>query len=949
MTAVLYPPGSLVSARGREWVVLPTEEDDVLRVRPLTGNDDDATGLFLPLERNAIKPATFAWPSETDVGDMAGALLLADAARLKLRDGAAPFRSLGRISVVPRPYQFVPLVMALRQDPVRLLIADDVGVGKTIEAALIARELLDRGLARRLAVICPAHLCDQWEQELREKFAIETAVIQPARIGRLERELPRPDVSIYAHYRHLVVSIDFIKTDRNRGHFLRNAPDLVIVDEAHMAARPGGVSERALQQRFDFLSELAKPDRHLILVTATPHSGIEASFRSLLGLLNPAFDITAPNAPAELDRRMLLPYVVQRRRGDLEERWLGADRPFPKRESSEETYSLSPEYRALYTAVLDYCREIVAGGDGLRAQQRRVRYWAALALLRCVLSSPDAAASVLGERLRRLGDEGNPAFESAEEVDVAFRPQVLDPLDDEASGDYAPTAPLDESWPELSDAERRRLNGFIARARALAGPAHDAKLAKLAAIVARQLQAGRRPIVFCRFIATAEYLQAQLRGLTALFPDVVVSAVTSATGGDEARRQRIEDLLQHERRVLVATDCLSEGINLQEHFDAVIHYDLPWNPNRLEQREGRVDRFGQPKSTVETVLLYGADNEVDLVVLDVLIRKGNTIRARLGISVPVPYESEQVIGALVETILLRRSHGGLQMALDLADPRVSRLHSEWDAAAEHESRNRTYFAQHGINPDEVAAEIEATDPVLGNAATIESFLRATSQRLGGDLRPLPKRAAFTLDPGEARLALQERTRLAFPIEITFDRRADDRAEYVGRTHPLVEGLADHVLGRALAAEPDPLFARAGALFTRNVARRTAVVLLRIRYSLRERVEGFAEEVVVAAFTGGGQGITWLEPLADAGRGLLEAVAPAANISISERAEQVRWALDQLRRDPAWFQPIVEARVAQLQASHTRLRKLARAAKLEVRPHTPPDVLGCYVLVPTGGR
>ena len=103
-------------------------------------------------------------------------------------------------------------------------------------------------------------------------------------------------------------------------------------------------------------------------------------------------------------------------------------------------------------------------------------------------------------------------------------------------------------------------------------------------------------------------------------------------------------------RVLVATDCLSEGVNLQEHYNAVVHYDLPWNPNRLEQREGRVDRFGQSKAVIKTVLLYGADNEVDLVVLDVLLRKARAIRQSLGISVPVPAESEQVVNALVNSV-----------------------------------------------------------------------------------------------------------------------------------------------------------------------------------------------------------------------------------------------------------------------------------------------------------
>ena len=127
-------------------------------------------------------------------------------------------------------------------------------------------------------------------------------------------------------------------------------------------------------------------------------------------------------------------------------------------------------------------------------------------------------------------------------------------------------------------------------------------------------------------------------------------------------------------RVLVATDCLSEGVNLQEHYDAVVHYDLPWNPNRLEQREGRVDRFGQVKPIVKTVLIYGSDNEMDLVVLDVLLRKARTIRQRLGISVPVPVDSEQVVNALVDSVLLRGRRQARQLTLALEDASVSRLH-----------------------------------------------------------------------------------------------------------------------------------------------------------------------------------------------------------------------------------------------------------------------------------
>ena len=178
-----YAPGALVRARSRDWVVLPPDEPDVVRLRPVDGSDAEAVGIYLPLEQESLKPSEYALPAPELAGDFTGSLLLRDAVRLSLRSGAGPFRSMGRLSVVPRPYQFVPLIMALRLDPVRLLIADDVGVGKTIEAGMIARELLDRGVIRRIAVLCAPHLCEQWEEELRTKFNIDTAVVQSSRIG----------------------------------------------------------------------------------------------------------------------------------------------------------------------------------------------------------------------------------------------------------------------------------------------------------------------------------------------------------------------------------------------------------------------------------------------------------------------------------------------------------------------------------------------------------------------------------------------------------------------------------------------------------------------------------------------------------------------------------------------------------------------------------------------
>src|SRR5512139_828960 len=166
-TATLSKPGTLIHARGREWVVLPESSDDLLMARPVGGLDEEITGILPAVE--PVESAAFQLPTRDDVGDFASGQLLREAARLSTRSAAGPFRSFARIAAEPRPYQLVPLMMALKLDPVRLLIADDVGIGKTIEASLIARELLDRGEIKRVAVLCPPQLAEQWVGEMRAR------------------------------------------------------------------------------------------------------------------------------------------------------------------------------------------------------------------------------------------------------------------------------------------------------------------------------------------------------------------------------------------------------------------------------------------------------------------------------------------------------------------------------------------------------------------------------------------------------------------------------------------------------------------------------------------------------------------------------------------------------------------------------------------------------------
>lgn len=933
-----YLPGALVRARGRDWVVLPPEESDVVRLRPVDGSEAESIGIFLPLEPDALTSSEYQPPDPELAGDFTGALLLRDAVRLSLRSGAGPFRSMGHISVTPRPYQFVPLIMALRLDPVRLLIADDVGVGKTIEAAMIAREFLDRGLIRRIGVLCAPHLCEQWEEELRTKFNIPTAVVQSSNIGRLERGLPRGDVSLYQHYRHLVASIDFVKSDRNRQWFLDNAPDFIIVDEAHTAARPRGDQHGVVQhQRYALVRDLVRdPQRHMILTTATPHSGIEDSFRSLLGILDSEFDLPEES---NLPRAKLVPHLIQRKRSDLQ-RWLGVDTPFPERESVERSYQMSAEYHKLFRDILAYCREYVST-DGMTNQRQRVRYWAALSILRCVLSSPMAARATLENRRPSLSERHNGAV-----PDEAFGLQLMDSADEDQATDYVFTAPMDDLDASLNEREVRRLDSFLRRADALAGPDRDFKVTEAIHAVSDLLSQGHSPIVYCRFIQTAYYVAEQLQNaLVAMHPGLQVRAVTGNEGDSEQRKEIVLALAKEPVRVLVATDCLSEGINLQDHYDAVAHYDLPWNPNRLEQREGRVDRFGQRRPLVKTVLLYGEDNEVDLVVLDVLLRKAKIIRQRLGISVPVPIDSEQVVNALVSSVLLRGTGQGRQQSLALEDESVSRLHFAWDEMAEKETRSRAYFAQQGIEPDEVARELEEMEPVLGSGDDVQRFLANAVQRFNGELRPTTEEGVFQLLPGDLQDQVVARdSRLTFPMRVSFEGVPPPGVTLLGRNHPVVVTASETVLSRALEGNI-PGFARSGAIFTSLVDRRTAVVVLRLRYLVEAESILFAEEVVPAAFQGDGSTVFWLTPLHEEALRLLRDAKAAANMPPIERKEHVEWALGMLKND--WAEGIVDDRVIELETSHARLRRTVKGRKAKVTPHQPPDVIGCYVLVPAG--
>jgi superfamily II DNA or RNA helicase len=967
-TTISYQPGKLVTLRGRDWIVLPSDDPDLLMVKPLGGSDDETTGIYLPLDLPFDRPsdARFENPSPEDLGDITTARLLYDSARLAFRNGAGPFRSLAKLSFRPRSYQMVPLVMALRQtqDPVRLLIADDVGVGKTIEALLIAREFLERRHIKRFAVICLPHLCEQWQAEIRDKLDIEAVIIRSNTRASLDRQI-HGDTSVYDFYPYQVISVDFIKSDTRANVFINECPELVIVDEAHACARPTGASTTQ-QQRFHLLNRLAsKPDQHLVFLTATPHSGKPEEFHSLLSLLKPEFETLDLPTASQAKRRELAQHFVQRKRADVE-KWMGETTPFPERDPIEWAYDLSPGYDIYFQKILTFAKQLIAT-EPKGGRTRKVHYWTALGLLRGVMSSPAAGVEMLKARLDGIpaaapqdsedAPGANP-IESADLVDLAENPVADTEFGYE--GDNSPTAVVERlDW---SGYQRQQLRELAAGLESLANPKSDQKLAAAEAILDEWMEKGFHAVVFCRYIATANYLSAQLAPLLRKrFPKADIQVITSELP-DDVRKARIEEMGADitRPRVLIATDCLSEGVNLQRLFTSVLHYDLPWNPNRLEQREGRVDRFGQTAPMVKTCLLYGGDNPIDGIVLDVLLRKVREIKKSTGINVPFPEDSQSIIDTITQALLLnpdrKISRSGdrhqIQFSFDEFDEASkskAAITRKLDEAAEREKASRSIFAQNSIKADEIEQDLKEVDEAIGDPKAVETFVVTTlNEILGVQVSPLAKL------PGCYRLVLGNlppTLRALLPkadstLTIGFTSPTPDAVYYVGRNHRFVEQLCQIVMANTLAREGRRA-ARTAVIRTGQVQTKTTLLLFRCRNVIAEKAgrhQIVAEEMVLWGWRGTPEQKEFLDHAT--AKTLLLAARASSDLSAQARGSFLENELNLLVRLKAEFDRVAENQSLRLVAAHERFSALMDAKKFQVvYPVLPMDLLGVYILLP----
>ncbi len=612
-------PGQLVEVRRRQWIVadvsgsgLETGPSSQSLVK-LTSIDEDGLGeeleVIWEIESGAHIIEKGGLPDISGVDDADKLEAFLDAVRWGAVTNAdrgflqAPYRS----GVSIEDFQLDPLVRAIDRARANLLIADDVGLGKTIEAGLVIQELLLRHRARTVFIVCPASLQEKWRVEMQEKFGLEFKIVNTDYIRKLRR-----DRSIHANpwtsFPRLIASMDWMKTGEGLRLLREVLPvhasyprefDILVVDEAHNVAPSGSANYVADSLRTKLIRSIAPHFQHRLFLTATPHNGYTASFTSLLELLDDQrFARTIEPDPEQLNKVM-----IRRLKTDL----VGKDgKPlYPSRKLMPLSIEYSDEERAIHKKLGEYCdsRDRTSKGSGASG----TKFINGL-LKKRLFSSPAALASTLEKHYLTLTQTKKPRASSA------FDDRILKKMIAKAGEEYADDSQYEQAQndaveeasrfsAELTQDERVLINEI----RTWAQNAKDRTDSKSEAVVAwleENLKNGAewtddRVILFTEYRTTHKWLHETL--------------VASGYGGDrlevihggmdQEEREVVKAAFQTNPkdspvRILLATDAASEGIDLQNYCNYLVHLEIPYNPNVMEQRNGRIDRHGQKKSEV---------------------------------------------------------------------------------------------------------------------------------------------------------------------------------------------------------------------------------------------------------------------------------------------------------------------------------------------------------------
>ena len=616
--------GIRVLARGLTWDVLERENLGEQQRLHLRCTDDDLLGLewhFLHPQEPVVPVQDTLDPEQP--GSLAAWRLFHQAALLDQIPGAGAMVAAEPGQVRIEPYQLVPLMRALEMPRPRLLLADGVGLGKTIEAGLIAAELIARRRAHRILIVTPAGpLLRQWEQEMRTRFGLHFTVLADSAALRDERRKLEMGGNPFGATAFVLTSLDFAKQETVLEELERSAWDLVIVDEAHHCVSAANAPSREDTQRRRLAEVVARQSDGLLLLTATPHDGYDPHFASLMELLDPSLVDGHGGLMGLAYRR----HVVRRLKSHISDpatgRPLFRDRrviPIPIVSDDPDVLAFHRALSALVAPRLDKASATKEFGDALAFVSLLKRSVSTIAA--CV-----ATLRVVADRYAGLADRGETEALRRERTRTlrAFRRRAMrfGVLDSQTETD------VERLEAEDIAAELRATGDTEAALRVLIqlGEAAEPADPKLEALIA-EIRLIRAAEPSANILIYTEYGDSQAAAVRALRGIGGEILTIGGQDSEAARTQAAERCAMDEKIILVSTDSLAEGLNLQQRCHHLIHLDLPYNPNRLEQRNGRIDRYGQTEDPEIRYLCLAGTFEERLLLR--LIAKYEKARAQL--------------------------------------------------------------------------------------------------------------------------------------------------------------------------------------------------------------------------------------------------------------------------------------------------------------------------------
>jgi SNF2 family DNA or RNA helicase len=746
-------------------------------------------------------------------GDGAQLRLVSEARRIQLAHLFDPHLAVHTSLVQPLPHQITAVYGAmLPRQPLRFLLADDPGAGKTIMAGLLIKELLIRGDVKRCLVVCPGNLVEQWQDELSSRFQLPFDILtndrlEAARTGNAFSEIPL-----------LIARLDKLSRDEDaQAKLAQTEWDLIICDESHKMSASFFGGEVKETKRYKLGKLLGGITRHFLLMTATPHNGKEEDFQLFMALLDSdrfegRFRDGAHTADVtDLMRRMVKEQLVKFDGTPL----------FPERRAYTVNYKLSDGEAALYHAVTDYVRNEFNRVEALQNEGRKGTVGFALTILqRRLASSPEAIYQSLKRRRERLEkrlreEELLRRGALVEDMLAGARPDEISEIDDIED---APDAEVEQLEEEIVDsataaqtiaelqAEIAGLKDLEASALKVRNSGTDRKWEELSRLLQDEADmfdatGGRRKlIIFTEHRDTLNYITHRIRSL--LGRSEAVINIHGGVGREE--RKKAEELFRQDKDVLVlvATDAAGEGINLQRAH-LMVNYDLPWNPNRIEQRFGRVHRIGQTEVCHLWNLVAPETREGD--VYNTLLRKLEVERAALGGGVfdvlGRAIDGEELRQLLIEAIRYGNDPKTRARLTQVIEDKLDRAHLRdllEERALSHETMDAAKVRR--IREDMERIEARRLQPHF-----IAAFFKEAFGQLGGTLR---EREAHRYEITHVPALIRSRDRLigiGAPVLSRYERICFDKelinvqgkplAEFVCPGHPLLESVTDLMLER----------------------------------------------------------------------------------------------------------------------------------------------------------